>query len=76
MAILPGISTSWMWNPLEEWLFRRELPAHGRGIHMKNVIFAGNCQLKDKESTRGRDSAGNYQLIDKESTGGREFHQE
>jgi hypothetical protein len=53
MVILPGITTSWTRNLPEEWLFRRELPAHGRGIHLKNVYSAMNYQLSGKESTTG-----------------------
>jgi hypothetical protein len=33
-------------------LFIRELAAHERGFYWKNGHFAGNYQLKDKESTR------------------------
>jgi hypothetical protein len=67
-VILPVITSSWTKNPLEEWLFRRELSALGLGIHLKNVYSAGFYQLWDEEYTREWDSAGNYQLIDEEST--------
>jgi hypothetical protein len=36
----------------EEWFFRQELPAHGRGIDQKIDYSAGNYQLLEKESTR------------------------
>jgi hypothetical protein len=51
--ILPGITTSGTKNPHEEWLFRRELPAHGQGIHLKHVYSAGNYQLRDEYSSGG-----------------------
>jgi hypothetical protein len=38
---------------MEEWLFLWELPAHGRGIHLKNVNSAGNYKLRNEESTEG-----------------------
>jgi hypothetical protein len=53
MVNLPGITTSWTRNPLEEWLFRRELPAHGREIYWKKGYSVGNYKLLDEESTRG-----------------------
>jgi hypothetical protein len=33
MVNLPGITSSQRRNPLEEWSFRWELPAHERGIY-------------------------------------------
>jgi hypothetical protein len=53
MVILPGITTSWTRNTRGEWLSRRELAAHGRAIHLKNVNSAGNYQLMNEESTQG-----------------------
>jgi hypothetical protein len=44
------------------------LLAHGRGIQRRNVYYAGNYQLRDKNLLLEWDSAGNYQLKDKEST--------
>jgi hypothetical protein len=49
MTIPPGITTAW--NPPDERLYRREIPAHGRGILLKNVYSAGKYQLRGEEST-------------------------
>jgi hypothetical protein len=70
--------TPWTKNPAKEWLFHPESPSPGRGIKLKNVSFARNYQLRDKESTRGMNSAstGNYQVIDEESSRGRGCRQE
>jgi hypothetical protein len=38
MVIPLGITCSWTRDRLEEWYFRRELPAHGRGIHLRNTF--------------------------------------
>jgi hypothetical protein len=76
MANLPGITTSWTRNPPKECLFRREIPAQERGIHLKNVYFAGNNQLRDKDPPVEWYFARNDQLIDEESTREREFRRE
>jgi hypothetical protein len=52
-VILPGITTPWTRNPQEELLFRRELPAHRRGIHVKNFYSAEKIQLRNEKSTEG-----------------------
>jgi hypothetical protein len=67
-GILPRITTSLTRNILPvadrilskkragnlvEWLFRRELRDHGRGIHLNNVYSTRNYQLRDEKSTEG-----------------------
>jgi hypothetical protein len=39
MVNLLGLTSSWTRNSQEEWLFRWELPANGRGIHPRNGIL-------------------------------------
>jgi hypothetical protein len=41
MDIPPGITSLWMRNPLEEWKFRRELPAQIKGIPPRNIFPSG-----------------------------------
>jgi hypothetical protein len=55
MVILPGVTTSWTRNPPEEWLFRLDLPPHGRGIHLNYDYSTGNYRyhLTDEETTGG-----------------------
>jgi hypothetical protein len=74
MGILPVITTSWTRNPPEEWLFRRELPAHERGIHRRNVIppgitssftliQAGEIKLRAKSSEREQFQDQQFQIL-------------
>jgi hypothetical protein len=44
-----------IFNPLEDWNFRRELQAHDREIHWKTVKSAGNYKIMDEKSTQGMD---------------------
>jgi hypothetical protein len=53
MVIPPGITSSWRMNPQEEWQFRQDSPAHGKGIHRRNGNSARNHQLMEKEFTGG-----------------------
>jgi hypothetical protein len=48
MVILSGITTSWMRNPQEEWLFCWEFPAHRQGWGSARIY-----QLIDYKSTQG-----------------------
>jgi hypothetical protein len=47
MVIPPQITSSLTRNSPDEWIFRRELPAYGRGIHRMNGYSAANYQLVD-----------------------------
>jgi hypothetical protein len=62
MVIPPRITSSWMKNLLEEWLFRRELAAHRRGIHPEEWISAGNYYLLDADSDRSDHNSRNIFL--------------
>jgi hypothetical protein len=53
-GIPPEITSSGTRNPPEERGFRRKLPAQGRGIRPRKGDSAGNYQLRDEESARGR----------------------
>jgi hypothetical protein len=63
MLIPLEISSSLTRNPSEKWLFRQELPAHGRGIHRRNGIPLGITSSWNRNPTEEGDSAGNNQLL-------------
>jgi hypothetical protein len=56
--------------------FRRELPAHGQGIHQWNGIPLGITSSWTRNSPVEWNSARNYQLLDKGFTSGMEFRWE
>jgi hypothetical protein len=62
-TILPGITSSRTRNPLEEWLFRRELPAQGLS-HRRNGFPPGLTSSWSRNPPDEWNSAGNHQLMD------------
>jgi hypothetical protein len=58
------------------WLFRRELPAPGRGIYEKNGILLGTTGSWTRNPLEEWNSAGNYWFLDEESIGRMKFYRE
>jgi hypothetical protein len=67
MVIPPRNTSSWTWNPPEEYLFRWERPDKRRGIHLRlGFHFELRAQRRWLYPIKGKrtdNSAGSYQLI-------------